>query len=52
MFVLASANLDQIARDLDFDALQDNLTNIAFCNVELELVRCSHDNHAVVRVIN
>lgn len=34
----ASVNLDQITRDLDFEALQSNLTNIAFCNVELELV--------------
>lgn len=38
--VVASVNLDQIARDLDFNALQENLTNIAFCNIELELVRC------------
>ena len=38
MYFLASVNLDQIARDLDFNALQENLTNIAFCNIELELV--------------
>ncbi|XP_067948960.1 cilium assembly protein DZIP1L-like isoform X2 [Watersipora subatra] len=34
---LASVNLEQIARDLDFNALQENLTNIAFCNIEMEL---------------
>ena len=34
----ASVNLDHIARDLDFDSLQENLSNIAFCNIELELV--------------
>ena len=38
MFTVAAADIDSIAQTLDFDALQDNITNIAFCDIEQELV--------------
>jgi len=36
--VVASVNIEAIARDLDFQTLQQNLLNITYCNIELELV--------------
>lgn len=35
---IASVDVDQIARMMDFNALQENITNITFCNIEAELV--------------
>ncbi|XP_064615203.1 LOW QUALITY PROTEIN: cilium assembly protein DZIP1L-like [Liolophura sinensis] len=34
---IASVDVDQIARNMDFNALQENITNITFCNIEAEL---------------
>ncbi|KAJ8310307.1 hypothetical protein KUTeg_012172 [Tegillarca granosa] len=34
---IASVDVDQISRTLDFNALQDNILNITFCNIEAEL---------------
>jgi len=42
MFAVAAADVDCIAHTLDFDALQDNIANIAFCDIEQELVCISH----------
>ena len=42
MSVAAAADVDCIAQTLDFDALQDNIANIAFCDIEQELVCMSH----------
>jgi zinc finger protein DZIP1 len=35
---MAAVDVEQISRTLDFNALQDNIMNITFCNVEAELV--------------
>ena len=35
---LAAIDLDRIARDLDFQALQDNITQITLCNIDMEVV--------------
>lgn len=35
---IASIDVDQVARTLDFNALQDNIMNLTFCNIEAELV--------------
>ena len=35
---VAAADVEQIARTMDFDALQENIVNVAFCCVENELV--------------
>ncbi|XP_053404579.1 cilium assembly protein DZIP1L-like isoform X4 [Mercenaria mercenaria] len=34
---IASVDIDAVARTLDFNALQDNIMNITFCNIEAEL---------------
>uniref|UniRef100_T1IWF7 C2H2-type domain-containing protein n=1 Tax=Strigamia maritima TaxID=126957 RepID=T1IWF7_STRMM len=34
---IASIDLERISRELDFDTLQDNIANVAFCNIECEL---------------
>lgn len=34
---IASIDIDSVARTLDFNALQDNIMNITFCNIEGEL---------------
>ncbi|XP_061194071.1 cilium assembly protein DZIP1-like isoform X2 [Saccostrea echinata] len=34
---IASVDVDQVARTLDFNALQDNIMNLTFCNIEAEL---------------
>jgi hypothetical protein len=36
---ISSVDLDHISRTLDFNALQENILNITFCNIEAELVR-------------
>ena len=36
--LLAAADVECIAHTLDFDALQDNIANVAFCDIEQELV--------------
>ena len=35
---MASVDVEQISRTLDFNALQENIMNITFCNIESELV--------------
>ena len=35
---IASLDIDSVTRTLDFNALQDNIQNITFCNIEAELV--------------
>ncbi|XP_014676832.1 PREDICTED: zinc finger protein DZIP1L-like [Priapulus caudatus] len=35
--LLASVDIDRIAREVDLTALQDNISNITFCNIEREL---------------
>ena len=35
---IASVDVDQVARTLDFSALQENIMNLTFCNIEAELV--------------
>lgn len=35
---IASVDVDHISRTLDFNALQENIMNITFCNIETELV--------------
>ncbi|ESO83867.1 hypothetical protein LOTGIDRAFT_236380 [Lottia gigantea] len=34
---IASIDVDQISRTLDFNALQENIMNLTFCNIESEL---------------
>ncbi|XP_052217759.1 cilium assembly protein DZIP1L-like isoform X1 [Dreissena polymorpha] len=34
---IASIDIENVARTLDFNALQDNIMNITFCNIEAEL---------------
>ncbi|XP_048745463.2 cilium assembly protein DZIP1-like isoform X2 [Ostrea edulis] len=34
---IASIDVDQVARTLDFNALQDNIMNLTFCNIEAEM---------------
>ncbi|XP_055954593.1 cilium assembly protein DZIP1 [Patella vulgata] len=34
---IASIDIDQISRTLDFNALQENIMNLTFCNIESEL---------------
>ena len=36
--VVASVDVDAVARNMDFVTLQDNVMNITFCNIESELV--------------
>ena len=36
--ISASADVDSISRTLDFNTLQDNIMNVAFCNIEAEVV--------------
>lgn len=35
---LASIDVDRIAKDVDFQALQQNVMNIAFCNIQTEVI--------------
>ncbi len=41
LLFLASLDVDRVAKDLDFTALQDNIDHITFCNIEAEVVRLS-----------
>ena len=36
---IASVDVENISRTLDFTTLQDNIMNLTFCNLEAELVR-------------
>lgn len=35
---LAAVDVDRIARDLDFQVLQDNIEQITLCNIDMEVV--------------
>ncbi len=35
---LASVDIDRITKEMDFQALQQNIMNITFCNVQMEVV--------------
>lgn len=35
--IAAGADIDHIAGTLDYQTLQDNIHNVAFCNIEAEL---------------
>lgn len=35
---IAAVDVDRIARDMDFQALQDNLEQITLCNIDAEVV--------------
>jgi hypothetical protein len=37
-FILAAVDVDRISRDMDFQALQDNLEQITLCNIDTEIV--------------
>lgn len=39
---VASIDIEHISRTLDFNALQENILNITFCNIEAELVSCMY----------
>ena len=34
---VASVDVDRIAREMDFQALQQNIMNVTFCNVQSEV---------------
>lgn len=36
--ILAAVDVERIARDLDFQVLQDNIEQIALCNIDAEVV--------------
>ncbi len=36
--ILAAVDVDRVARELDFQVLQDNIEQIALCNIEMEVV--------------
>ncbi len=35
---LAAVDVDRVARDLDFQVLQDNIEQITLCNIDIEVV--------------
>jgi hypothetical protein len=35
---LAAVDVDRVARDLDFQVLQDNIEQITLCNIDMEVV--------------
>lgn len=37
VFPIASVDVDRIAKEMDFQALQQNIMNITFCNIEAEV---------------
>ena len=37
---LASVDVDKIAREMDFQSLQQNIMNVTFCNIESEVSVC------------
>lgn len=36
--LLAAVDVERVARDLDFQILQDNIEHIALCNIDMEVV--------------
>ncbi len=36
--ILAAVDVDRVARELDFQVLQDNIEQIALCNIDVEVV--------------
>ena len=34
---VVSADVDRIAREMDFQALQQNIMNVTFCNIQSEV---------------
>ena len=38
---LAAVDVERIARDMDFQVLQDNLEQITLCNIDAEIVSLS-----------
>lgn len=34
---LASVDVDRIAKEMDFQALQQNIVNVTFCNIQAEV---------------
>ena len=40
----ASVDVDRIARDMDFQSLQQNMMNVTFCNIESEVLKWVHVN--------
>ena len=34
---VASVDVDRIAREMDFQALQQNIMNVTFCNIQSEV---------------
>ena len=51
-FRLAALDVDRLARDLDFQVLQDNIEQIALCNIEAEVVRCSSSSPCVSQLFS
>ena len=37
-FFLASIDVDKVAREIDVDAIQENIVSVTYCNIEHELV--------------
>ena len=37
LLCIASVDVDRIAKEVDFQALQQNIMNITFCNIETEV---------------
>ena len=37
LFVTASVDIDRVVRDMDFQTLQQNIFNVAFCNIDAEV---------------
>ena len=40
--ILAAVDVERVARDLDFQVLQDNIEHIALCNIDMEVVSRVH----------
>ena len=36
--ILAAVDVERVARELDFQTLQDNIEQIALCNIDVEVV--------------
>ncbi len=39
--ILAAVDVERVARELDFQTLQDNIEQIALCNIDMEVVSWS-----------
>lgn len=35
---IASVDVDRIAKEMDFQVLQQNIMNVTFCNIETEVI--------------